>query len=94
MLRFAANLSHLWADLPLLDRFDAAAEVGFEAVELLQPYDTPVPELQAALQRNGLRMILFNAPGPNYTGGARGFAAVPGGEARSSSSMRDRKSFM
>lgn len=82
MLNFAANLTHLWAELPYLDRFDAAAEAGFKAVEVLQPYDVPAPDTQRALRRNGLQMILLNAPGPNYTGGARGFAAAIGGEAR------------
>ncbi|MEL6450348.1 MAG: TIM barrel protein [Pseudomonadota bacterium] len=82
MPRFAANLTHLWAELPYLDRFDAAAEAGFKAVEVLFPYDVPAPETQKALRRNGLSMVLLNAPGPNYTGGARGFAATPGGEAR------------
>ncbi|WP_415922603.1 hydroxypyruvate isomerase family protein [Tateyamaria sp. SN6-1] len=88
MPRFAANLSHLWAELPYLDRFDAAAEAGFEAVEVLQPYDVPAPETQAALRRNGLRFLLLNAPGPNYTGGPRGFAAVPGAEKRFDYDMR------
>lgn len=82
MLNFAANLTHLWAELPYLDRFDAAAEAGFRAVEVLQPYDVPAPDTQRALRRNGLQMILLNAPGPNYTGGARGFAAAIDGEAR------------
>ncbi|MEM6372480.1 MAG: TIM barrel protein [Pseudomonadota bacterium] len=88
MPKFAANLTHLWAELPYLDRFDAAAEAGFEAVEVLFPYDVPAPETQAALRRNGLEMILLNAPGPNYAGGARGFAALPGGEARFDYDMR------
>ncbi|WP_299684974.1 TIM barrel protein [uncultured Tateyamaria sp.] len=88
MPQFAANLSYLWAELPYLDRFDAAAEAGFGAVEVLQPYDVPAPETQAALRRNGLRFVLLNAPGPNYTGGARGFAALPGGEARFDYDMR------
>lgn len=88
MPRFAANLTHLWAELPYLDRFDAAAEAGFEAVEVLFPYDVPAPETQEALRRNGLGMVLLNAPGPNYTGGARGFAAVPDGEKRFDYDMR------
>ncbi|APX13323.1 hydroxypyruvate isomerase family protein [Tateyamaria omphalii] len=88
MPRFAANLSYLWAELPYLDRFDAAAEAGFLAVEVQQPYDVPAPETQAALHRNGLQFVLLNAPGPNYAGGARGFAAVPGGEARFDYDMR------
>ena len=76
-LKFAANLSFLWAELPYLDRFDAAAEAGFEAVEVLFPYDLAVSETRRALSANGLRMLLINAPPPNYTGGPRGFAAVP-----------------
>ncbi|QFT58435.1 Hydroxypyruvate isomerase [Sulfitobacter sp. THAF37] len=76
-MKFAANLSLLWPELPFLDRFDAAAAAGFDAVEILFPYDTPAPETQAALGRNGLSLILINAPPPNYTGGPRGFAAQP-----------------
>ncbi len=88
MPRFAANLTHLWAELPYLDRFDAAAEAGFKAVEVLFPYDVPAPETRNALRRNGLELILLNAPGPNYAGGPRGFAATPGGEARFDYDMR------
>ena len=88
MPRFAANLTYLWAELPYLDRFEAAAEAGFAAVEVQQPYDVPVPETLEALHGNGLQFVLLNAPGPNYTGGARGFAAVPGGEARFDYDMR------
>ena len=33
MPRFAANLSFLFTELPFLDRFEAAAEAGFKAVE-------------------------------------------------------------
>ena len=38
-LQFCANLNFLFADLPLLDRFEAAAKAGFEGVELLAPYE-------------------------------------------------------
>ena len=88
MPRFAANLTHLWAELPYLDRFDAAAEAGFQAVEVLFPYDVPAPDTQKALWRNGLQLVLLNAPGPNYTGGARGFAATIDGQARFDYDMR------
>lgn len=78
----AANLSHLWPELPYLDRFDAAAQAGFKGVEVLFPYDLPAKDTQRALMRGGLQMVLMNAPPPNYTGGLRGFAAVEGSEAR------------
>ncbi|MEH6520747.1 hydroxypyruvate isomerase family protein [Sulfitobacter sp.] len=84
----AANLSHLWPELPYLDRFDAAAMAGFKGVEVLFPYDVAAKDTQRALLRGGLQMVLINAPPPNYTGGARGFAAAIGGEGRFAYDMR------
>lgn len=84
----AANLSHLWPELPYLDRFDAAAAAGFTGVEVQFPYDVAAKETQRALMRGGLQMVLINAPPPNYTGGPRGFAAVVDGEARFAHDMR------
>ena len=41
MPKFAANLSMMFTEHAFLDRFDAAAEAGFAAVEFLFPYDHP-----------------------------------------------------
>lgn len=79
MPRFAANISMLFAELPYLDRFQAAAAAGFEAVEILYPYELAAKETQRALLANGLELLLINAPPPNYTGGMPGYAAVPDG---------------
>ena len=81
-MKLAANLSLLWPELPFLDRFDAAASAGFQAVEVFFPYEFSAREMQMAMRRNSLHMILMNAPPPNYTGGERGFAASPGGQDR------------
>ncbi len=82
MPKFAANLTFLFRELPFLDRFEAAAEAGFAAVEVLFPYDDAAGEITRRLRANGLEMVLINAPPPNWAGGARGFAAVPGGGER------------
>ena len=82
MPRFAANISMLFAELPYLDRFPAAAAAGFEAVEILNPYELAAKETQRALLANGLELLLINAPPPNYTGGMPGYAAVPDGADR------------
>lgn len=82
MPRFAANLSLLFRELPYLDRFAAAGRAGFEAVEILFPYDIAARDTRRALIANGLQLVLINAPPPNYTGGTPGFAALPGGEDR------------
>lgn len=82
MPRFAANLSMLFTELPFLDRFAAARAAGFSGVEVLFPYDVPAPQILERLDATGLAMVLINCPPPNYTGGPRGFAAVPGLEDR------------
>lgn len=82
MPKFCANLSMLFQELPLLERFAAAADAGFVAVEVLFPYDEPGHLIQRALLASGLPLGLINTPPPNWTGGKRGFAAVPGSEDR------------
>ncbi len=82
MPKFAANLNFLFKELPFLDRFGAAADAGFEAVEVLFPYDHAVQEITARLATCSLKMALINTPPPNWAGGDRGFAAIPGGEKR------------
>jgi hydroxypyruvate isomerase len=81
-MKVAANLTLLFNELPMMERFAAAKLAGFSGVEILFPYDEPVPEMVDQLSRQGLKMALLNCPPPNYTGGVRGFAAVPGGAAR------------
>ena len=78
MPRFCANLGFLFAEMPFLDRFDAAARVGFTAVEYAVPYDYPAPELRARLQDAGLQQVLINSPAGNRAAGERGMACVPG----------------
>ena len=87
-LRLAADLDVMWADLPILDRIDAAGAAGFEGVALSAPYDMPAKELQRALLRTGVSLVRIATPPPNYTGGARGFAATPGGEDRFQNDLR------
>jgi len=78
MPRLAANLSLLFAGLPLTDRVLAAADAGFAAVEMQFPYDQDVDALAAALQRTGLPLVLHNLPAGDWAGGERGIACHPG----------------
>ncbi len=80
MPRFAANLSMLYNELPFLDRFKAAADDGFQAVEYLFPYAFEAGELAARLKAHGLQQVLFNAPPGDWDGGERGLACLPGRE--------------
>ncbi|WP_378943827.1 hydroxypyruvate isomerase family protein [Paracoccus sp. R86501] len=82
MPRFAANLTWMFTELQMFDRFAAAAEAGFTGVEILFPYDLAAPQMYRAAVKAGVEIVLINAPPPNWAGGPRGFAAVPGNEAR------------
>jgi hydroxypyruvate isomerase len=59
-LKFAANLSLLYTEVPFLERFDKAAESGFKAVEFHFPYDFKVEDIRYKLTDNGLKLVLFN----------------------------------
>ncbi len=78
MPKFAANLTMLFNELPFMQRFEAAARAGFEAVEYLFPYAFEKKELAAALRANGLVQVLHNLPAGNWDSGERGIACHPG----------------
>ena len=81
MPRFAANLSMMFTEYDFLDRFAAAADAGFKAVEYLFPYEYPADELARRLGRAGLEQALFNLPPGDWAKAERGLAALPGREA-------------
>ena len=81
MPRFAANLSMLYNEHAFLDRFAAAAQDGFQAVEYLFPYAFEACELAQRLADHGLQQVLFNAPPGDWDSGERGLACLPGREA-------------
>ncbi|WP_144110258.1 hydroxypyruvate isomerase family protein [Paraburkholderia sp. BCC1886] len=77
MLRFSANLSTLFQNLPLVARFEAAARAGFEAVELWFPYEIPVADMRALLATHKLRCLGINTPAGDVKSGDWGLAADP-----------------
>lgn len=78
MLKFAANLTMMFTEWAFLDRFAAAADAGFLAVEYLFPYDHPPEAIAEKLQRHKLAQALFNMPPGNWAAGERGIASLPG----------------
>jgi len=77
MPRFSANLTMLFTEHPFLERFAAAADAGFDAVEFLFPYEHPAAEVRGALRDASLELVLFNLPAGDWAGGERGLAALP-----------------
>jgi 2-dehydrotetronate isomerase len=81
MPRFAANLTMMFNEVPFPERFQRAADAGFEAVEFLFPYDHAPTEVAGWLAAAGLQNVLFNMPPGDWAKGERGLAALPGREA-------------
>jgi hydroxypyruvate isomerase len=80
MPKFAANLHYLFNEVPFLDRFGLAAEVGFKGVEFQVPYHWSPDVLAEKLERNGLTMVLLDTKPGDWDAGERGVAALPGRE--------------
>lgn len=81
MVRIAANVSMLFVEHPLAERFGAAAAAGFAAVEIQFPYALPADAIRRELDRHGLALVLHNLPAGDFAAGERGLAALPGREA-------------
>ena len=78
MVRLAANVSLMFAEMPFPERFEAAARAGFAAVECQFPYQWPARDLRRALDRGGVECVLINAPPGDLDLGDRGLAGVAG----------------
>lgn len=70
----------MWPDRPLLERIEAAAKVGFRAIELHWPYDTPGEAVREACASRGLTLLGINTVRGNVAAGDFGLGAVPGRE--------------
>lgn len=80
-MKFSANLSFLFTEVPFLERFKAARESGFEGVEFLFPYDVAADDLAAIVRASGVEVVLFNVWPGDFAGGERGLAGIRGREA-------------
>ena len=74
---FAVNLSMLFTELPLIERFSAAADAGFSKVEIQFPYALTIEQIAEQLARNQQELILINCPAGNWAAGERGIACHP-----------------
>lgn len=81
MPAFAANLSMLWPELDVYDRFRAAAEAGFSRVEILFVHALDHDRLAGLLRDTGLELVLFDPYPGDWEAGERGLLSLPGREA-------------
>jgi hydroxypyruvate isomerase len=76
-LRFSANVSILFKEVPFLDRFGRAAGAGFSAVEFWWPSDVEPGDVERAIEDAGVQVALFNFDAGDMAAGDRGLAGDP-----------------
>jgi hydroxypyruvate isomerase len=77
MPRFSANISMLFKELEFPERFEAAAQAGFKAVEIQFPYGWSRRQLGDIARRAGVEVVLINIPAGDPEKGDRGIACLP-----------------
>ena len=77
MLKFTANLSLLFTEEDLINRFKVAKQQGFDAVEIQFPYSLSAKILKNTLEAQQLKLVLFNVDADDLLHGGEGLACVP-----------------
>ncbi|WP_043310808.1 hydroxypyruvate isomerase family protein [Pseudomonas sp. ML96] len=88
-MKISANLSLLFTERPLLERIQAAAEAGFDGVEVQFPYELPAALFKEHLARAALPLVLINVPAGDLMQGGLGLAAVPARQAEFDRALQD-----
>lgn len=77
-MKLSVNISFLFGEVPLLERFEAAKAAGFSGVEIGFPYGEAPEAIGRARRNSGLKMVVINAPAGDMMEGGEGLAPVPG----------------
>ena len=80
MPHFSANLSLLFKEYPLIERFAVAKQAGFDAVEIQFPYELSIADIKQQLDDHDLDLVLINVPAGDLMQGGDGLACVPSQE--------------
>ena len=77
-MRFSANVSILFKEVSLLERFGRAAAAGFSAVEFWWPgHEAELGAVERAVRDAGLDVALFNFDAGDMAAGDRGLVSDP-----------------
>uniref|UniRef100_A0A914D487 Putative hydroxypyruvate isomerase n=1 Tax=Acrobeloides nanus TaxID=290746 RepID=A0A914D487_9BILA len=75
-MRVAASLYTMFTDVPLVERYQKAAKLGFKLVECPFPYTVDAEVLKKEADKYGLKHVFINAPPGDFAGGERGFGSL------------------
>jgi hydroxypyruvate isomerase len=76
-MRFCANVSMLFTEVPLLERFASARDAGFDAVELWWPRGEDLATVETAITDAGVDVVLMNFDAGDMPAGDRGLLSDP-----------------
>ena len=76
LMKLIANISLLFTELSMCERFKAAATAGFDGVEIQFPYAENLPDIKNACAESGMNIELINLPAGNWDAGDVGLAAL------------------
>ena len=80
MTKLAVNLSMIFTEVPLIERFALAQAAGFKHVEIQFPYELSIEQIQTQLMLHDLSLCLINVPAGDLMTSGNGLAGVPGKE--------------
>lgn len=80
-LRFSTSVTLMFRERPILERFAAAKQAGFSAVEIQYLAEGSPLEMAAAARAAGVEVVLINVGMGDYLTGGVGLSGVPGREA-------------
>lgn len=78
--KLAVNISYLFTELPLIDRFSAACDAGFQAIDLSNIASFPLADILTGMRRSGLPVLQTTAAVGSFERQGPGVAALPGRE--------------
>jgi hydroxypyruvate isomerase len=76
-VRFSVNVSILFTEVPLLERFAKVRDAGFDAVELWWPSGEDPAAVEAAMTDAGVDVAVLNFDAGDMPGGDRGLISDP-----------------
>mgnify|MGYP006189850935 CR=1 FL=1 len=80
MSQLAVNLSLIFTEVPLIERFALARQYGFQHVEIQFPYELSIHQIREQLEQHHLSLCLINVPTGDLMQGGNGLAGIPGKE--------------
>ena len=76
-MRFCVNVSILFTEVPLLERFARARDAWFDAVELWWPRGEDLAAVRSAIEDAGVDVVLLNFDAGDMPAGDRGLISDP-----------------